>query len=228
MRIAVASEGLEVSPHAGHCSSFHRAIPSTAASSRNARTFRTPASPRDATAQQFQDVGVDVLVCGGIDMDMANAFCHAGIEVVARAARERPPRGGIVPEPHAHRNRGAGATCLTRRRMRTTKSWRARSAASRSNWSRRAAERAARRSAPAADIHPRTPCPPSKQKKPPKGLLISYRSNSRQREGPWCPRLPRRAAERASHARESARGQEWRVPPSQRRLISSFGRTTKP
>ena len=168
MRIAVASEGLEVSPHAGHCSSFtcytvNRGVIT------ECQNLPNPGVPGATMAELFQDVGVDVLVCGGIDMDMANAFCHAGIEVVAGAA------GSVRRVAESYLNHTligteGCATCLTRRRMRTTKSWRARSAASRSNWSRRAAERAARRSAPAADIHPRTPCPPSKQKSPRRGF----------------------------------------------------------
>ena len=85
MRIAVASEGLEVSPHAGHCSSF-MCYTVTRGVITECQNLPNPGVPGATMAELFQDVGVDVLVCGGIDMDMANAFCHAGIEVVAGAA----------------------------------------------------------------------------------------------------------------------------------------------
>ena len=34
-------------------------------------------------AQLVKDLGFDALIAGGIDMDMANELCYAGIEVVA-------------------------------------------------------------------------------------------------------------------------------------------------
>ena len=84
MRIAVASEGLEVASHAGHCASFmcytvERGIIA------ECQNFPNPSLPGVSTASLLKDLGVDVLITGGIDMDTANALCYAGIEVVARA-----------------------------------------------------------------------------------------------------------------------------------------------
>lgn len=85
MRIAVASEGLEVSPHAGHCSGFMCYTVDRGVIT-ECQNLPNPGLPGPALAEMFQEVGVDALVCGGIEMDMANALCHAGIDVVAGTA----------------------------------------------------------------------------------------------------------------------------------------------
>lgn len=84
MRIAVASEGLEVSPHAGHCSSFmcytvNRGIIT------ECQNLPSLGLPGMTTVTLLQSVNASVLICGYIDMDIANALCYAGIEVVAGA-----------------------------------------------------------------------------------------------------------------------------------------------
>ncbi len=84
MRIAVASEGLEVSPHAGHCSSFMCYTVDCGVIT-ECQNLPNPGLPVPTTAAMLQDVEVDTLVCNEIDLDMANALCHAGIEVVAGA-----------------------------------------------------------------------------------------------------------------------------------------------
>ena len=206
MRIAVASEGLEVSPHAGHCSKLHVLYRQPRRHHGMPEPSETPASPGATMAELFQDVGVDVLVCGGIDMDMANAFCHAGIEVVAGAA------GSVRRVAESYLNHTLIGTEELCHLLDEAADADDEETGERVRPHREAIGVGEPLSEPRGGRHrppissPERPVHPASKKSPPKGLLVSYRSNSRQREGPWCPRLPRRAAERASHARESAQG----------------------
>ena len=65
MRIAVASEGLEVAPRFRQCASY--------------MCYRVE------LVALLVEMGVDTLIVGAIDYDVANVFCHAGVEVIAGA-----------------------------------------------------------------------------------------------------------------------------------------------
>ena len=73
MRIAVASEGLEVAPRFRQCASYmcYRVDRGIIVECQN---LPNPV-----------EMGVDTLIVGAIDYDVANVFCHAGIEVRAGA-----------------------------------------------------------------------------------------------------------------------------------------------
>lgn len=85
MRVAVACDGLVASSHAARCDSFMcytiergiivdcRNLPNSGITSHEA-------------ARLIIDLGFDAIISGGIDMDMANELCGAGVEVVAGVA----------------------------------------------------------------------------------------------------------------------------------------------
>ena len=82
MKIAVACEGLNTSPHAAHCDSFmcytvNRGIIS------DCRNLPNPNIAGKELARLLKELGIDMLITSGIDMDTANALCYADIEVVA-------------------------------------------------------------------------------------------------------------------------------------------------
>lgn len=82
MQMAVASDGLQVSSHAVHCSSFmfytvKRGIIT------ECQNLPNPGLPANETVGLLKNLEIDVLITGGIDMDFANMLCHSGIEVMA-------------------------------------------------------------------------------------------------------------------------------------------------
>ena len=82
MKIAVACEGLGVSPHAVHCASFmcytvNRGIIT------DCQNLPNPGLPAEETLSLLKEVGIDTIITGGIDIDFANMLCHSGVEVVA-------------------------------------------------------------------------------------------------------------------------------------------------
>ncbi|MCI2242222.1 NifB/NifX family molybdenum-iron cluster-binding protein [Adlercreutzia faecimuris] len=82
MKVAVACEGMGVSHHAAQCASFmcYTVDKGIITDCRNLPNMGV--TSHDA-AQLVKDLGFDALIAGGIDMDMANELCYAGIEVVA-------------------------------------------------------------------------------------------------------------------------------------------------
>ena len=84
MRIAVASEGLEVAPRFGQCSSYmcYNVECGVIVDCQNMPNLGMPAQ---RLAALFDEFGVDVLIVNTIEYDVANVFCHAGIEVIAKA-----------------------------------------------------------------------------------------------------------------------------------------------
>ncbi len=107
MKMAVACDGLRISSHAVHCSSFmfytvRRGIIV------ECQNLPNPGLPANETVSLLQNLDIDVLITGGIDMDFANMLCHSGIEVIAGVsgtARE-------VAEAHLSRTLiGATALC---------------------------------------------------------------------------------------------------------------------
>lgn len=84
MRIAVASEGLEVSLYFGSATSFmcytvQRGIIT------ECQNMPNPKLPFDKLVELFLELGIDVLITGRIEYAIANKLCHSGIEVVAGA-----------------------------------------------------------------------------------------------------------------------------------------------
>lgn len=82
MKIAVACEGLGVSPHAVHCASFmcytvNRGIIT------DCQNLPNPGLPAEETLNLLKEMGIDTIITGGIDIDFANMLCHSGVEVVA-------------------------------------------------------------------------------------------------------------------------------------------------
>ncbi|MBQ3106101.1 MAG: hypothetical protein IJC51_01305 [Eggerthellaceae bacterium] len=82
MKIAVACEGLRTSPHAAHCDSF-MCYTVTRGIIADCQNLPNPNVAGDELAQLLKELGMDVLITAGIDMDTANALCYAGVEVVA-------------------------------------------------------------------------------------------------------------------------------------------------
>ncbi len=84
MKIAIASEGLEVAPRLKQCASYMcytvdlgvivecQNLPNLGFSTSELIPF-------------FEETGVDVLIAGAVEYDTANALCHAGVEVIAGA-----------------------------------------------------------------------------------------------------------------------------------------------
>ena len=117
MRIAVASEGLEVAPRFRQCASYmcYRVDRGIIVECQN---LPNPGLAAPKLVALLVEMGVDTLIVGAIDYDVANVFCHAGIEVIAGAhgsAREvvqaYPSTGrDIVPVPLSHTS-----PCHTRR-----------------------------------------------------------------------------------------------------------------
>lgn len=82
MRIAVACEGLGVSPHAVHCASFMCYTVKFGMIS-ECQNMPNPGLAPQETTQLLRELNIDTVISGGIDMDFANMLCHSGIEVVA-------------------------------------------------------------------------------------------------------------------------------------------------
>ncbi|MEA5019522.1 MAG: NifB/NifX family molybdenum-iron cluster-binding protein [Gordonibacter sp.] len=84
MRIAVASEGLEVAPRFGQCSSY-MCYNVECGVIVDCQNMPNPGMPAQKLASLFDEFGVDVLIVNTIEYDVANVFCRAGIEVIAKA-----------------------------------------------------------------------------------------------------------------------------------------------
>ena len=84
MRIAVASEGLEVAPRFRQCASYmcYRVDRGIIVECQN---LPNPGLAAPKLVALLVEIGVDTLIVGAIDYDVANVFCHAGIEVIAGA-----------------------------------------------------------------------------------------------------------------------------------------------
>ena len=84
MKIAVACNGLDLSAHAAQCDSFlcYTVEKGIVTDCRNLPNMHD--TSREA-AELVTAVGFDTIITGGIDMDMADALCDAGVEVVAGA-----------------------------------------------------------------------------------------------------------------------------------------------
>lgn len=79
MRIAVASDGLDVSLHGSRCASYtcytvERGIITTCQNTPN------PCLAPEFAAQYLKDLGVDVFLATDIDPEMRTALKHRGIE----------------------------------------------------------------------------------------------------------------------------------------------------
>ena len=84
MRIAVASDGLEVASYFASATSFmcytvKRGIIA------ECQNMPNPKLPLDKLVGLFGELGIDVLIVGRIEYDIANRLCRAGVEVVAGA-----------------------------------------------------------------------------------------------------------------------------------------------
>lgn len=85
MKIAVACEGMGVSSHAAQCESFmcytiEKGIIT------DCKNLPNMGITGEETVALMRQIGFDVLIAGGVDMDTANALCYAGVEVVAGAS----------------------------------------------------------------------------------------------------------------------------------------------
>ena len=95
MRIAVASEGLEVAPFFGHCASFmcYKVERGVITECQNMPNPRMPAS---RLAPLLRDLGVTTLIVGTIERDAADAFRTVDIDVVPNR------RGAVRDEAEAY------------------------------------------------------------------------------------------------------------------------------
>lgn len=84
MRIAVTSEGLEVSQSFGRCASYmcYTVDRGVIVECQN---MPNPNLSMEKLIPLLRDLGVTVLIVGAIDYDTANVFCCADIEVIAGA-----------------------------------------------------------------------------------------------------------------------------------------------
>ncbi|MBC2890594.1 NifB/NifX family molybdenum-iron cluster-binding protein [Gordonibacter massiliensis (ex Traore et al. 2017)] len=84
MRIAVASEGLGVAPRFSQCSSYmcYTVDRGVIVECQN---MPNPGMSTAKLVTLFSEMGVDTIIVDAIDYDVANVFCHAGIEVIASA-----------------------------------------------------------------------------------------------------------------------------------------------
>ena len=92
MKIAVACNGMDLSPHAAQCDGLmcYTVVRGIITDCRNLPNMGDASL---APAALVKAIGFDTLITGGIDMDMANELCEAGIEVVAGA--EGSPREAL-------------------------------------------------------------------------------------------------------------------------------------
>ena len=84
MRIAVACQGLSVAPYFVQCTSYtcytvERGIIS------DSHTMPAFDQPIEKLIEVLKSVGIDALIVGLIEYDMAASICHSGIEIVAGA-----------------------------------------------------------------------------------------------------------------------------------------------
>ncbi len=85
MRIAVASTGLEVAPRFSQCTSYMCYTVSRGVIV-ECQNMPKPAVSGAKLVSLLSEIGVDVLIVGTIEYDIANLFCHAGVEVIAGAS----------------------------------------------------------------------------------------------------------------------------------------------
>ena len=92
MKIAVACNGMDLSPHAARCDSLmcYTVDRGIITDCRNLPIMREGGFE---AAELIRSVGFDTLITSGIDMDMAGDLCDAGVEVVAGA--EGTPREAL-------------------------------------------------------------------------------------------------------------------------------------
>lgn len=84
MRIAVASDGLEVAPYFASTTSF-MCYTVTRGIITECQNMPNPALPLEQLVELFLELGIDVLIVGRIEYNIANRLCRASIEVVAGA-----------------------------------------------------------------------------------------------------------------------------------------------
>lgn len=107
MKVAVACDGLSVSSHAARCDSFmcYTVDRGVIVDCRNLPNMGITSHEG---ARLIIDLGFDAIISGGIDMDMANELCAAGVEVVAGV--EGSPRE-VVESYISHTLLGAVSFC---------------------------------------------------------------------------------------------------------------------
>lgn len=84
MKIAVASEGLDVSPHFGRCSNYSYYLVEKGIVT-NHQNLPSPGHVCDSGATLMKDLGIDVVITGGIGEKALNALKADGISVVSGA-----------------------------------------------------------------------------------------------------------------------------------------------
>lgn len=84
MRIAVASDGLDVAPRFGQSASY-MCYTVECGVIVECQNMPNPGLPTKKIVTLFREIGVDALIVGAIDYDVASLFCHEGIEVIAGA-----------------------------------------------------------------------------------------------------------------------------------------------
>ncbi len=84
MRIVVAGKGLDVASHFARCESLmcYTVVCGVITECQN---MPNPGMPVDKLTELLLQIEVDVLIVGAIDYNIANMFCHAGVEVIAGA-----------------------------------------------------------------------------------------------------------------------------------------------
>lgn len=82
MKIAVACLGLGVAPHAAQCESF-MCYTVEKGIIRDCRNLPNMGITSEEAVALIKNIGFDVVISGGIDMDTANELCRMGVEVVA-------------------------------------------------------------------------------------------------------------------------------------------------
>ncbi len=84
MQIAVACDGLDISAYAPRCSSFMCYTADNGVLT-NCRNLPNMGLTSHEAAMQLIDLGFDAFISGGIDAEMADELCEAGIDVVEGA-----------------------------------------------------------------------------------------------------------------------------------------------
>ena len=103
MRIAVASEGLAVSPYFGHCASFtcYRIERGIIVECQNMpNPHQTPAR----IAAVLRELDVTAVITGIIERDAVEALQAAAYRSSVQPSRKRPRCSRGVSRPHPHRH----------------------------------------------------------------------------------------------------------------------------
>ena len=82
MKVAVACNGMNVSPFAAQCESFTCYTVNKGVIS-DCRNLPNMGITGAEAAKLINDLGFEILITNGIDVDMANLLCECGVEVVA-------------------------------------------------------------------------------------------------------------------------------------------------